>query len=231
LYTSLVLKALGCATGHEQVFDPPLRHPPAFGEWHGDVSWAAVPVLEELPPGTVVLHQVREPSAVISSVNDFGLVTGRLGLSLRHDILRAVASLVEAQRRAFGADIPRRPSSVLSYKRMMRSFCPEIWEAGDPLCRAARYWVTWNQAAERAASLDHLHYRRFRVEDLDGRLLSELMALIGHEADPTACAAALAAIPRDTNRRRSPEPFRLSSLDADEARSVGRLAERYGYVT
>jgi hypothetical protein len=66
-YIANVLTALGCLTGHEDIFGPAkltdadeILWPP---EVPGDSSWLGAPYLDALPHGTLVLHQVREPVA------------------------------------------------------------------------------------------------------------------------------------------------------------------------
>jgi len=69
-YTARLLGDLGLACGHEAVF-----FPPQDGRWQfawpvdlpGESSWLGAPFLKALPKGTIVLHQVREPVAVIRS--------------------------------------------------------------------------------------------------------------------------------------------------------------------
>jgi len=69
-YSASILSDLGLPTSHEGVFGLlPVAHGEA--EWPlsrpSESSWLAVPFLGELPPGVAVLHQVREPLAVIRS--------------------------------------------------------------------------------------------------------------------------------------------------------------------
>ena len=70
-YIASVLTALGCLTGHEDIFGPAklrdaeeILWPP---EVPGDSSWLGAPYLDALPKGTIVLHQVREPVANVRS--------------------------------------------------------------------------------------------------------------------------------------------------------------------
>jgi hypothetical protein len=66
-YTAKVLTALGCRTGHEEIFGPALLTGDDEIVWPsevpGDSSWLGAPYLDALPRGTLVLHQVREPVA------------------------------------------------------------------------------------------------------------------------------------------------------------------------
>jgi glycosyltransferase involved in cell wall biosynthesis len=66
-YVSQVLTALGHPCGHEAVFNPHTDGEWSFGALQGDSSWMAVPYLSQLPQGTLLLHQVRHPLAVIRS--------------------------------------------------------------------------------------------------------------------------------------------------------------------
>ena len=69
-YIAQLLSALGLPCGHEKIFSLPavVREKLAWPEtWPGDSSWLAVPFLDELPEGTAVLHQVRDPLAVVRS--------------------------------------------------------------------------------------------------------------------------------------------------------------------
>jgi hypothetical protein len=62
-----VLVELGLSTAHEGVLE---YHPvaaPSWGEFRGDSSWPAAMHLHTLPPGTPVLHLVREPLAVVNA--------------------------------------------------------------------------------------------------------------------------------------------------------------------
>lgn len=79
-YTAALLRALGVPCGHEAVFRPDLL---AAGtvDWPasrpGEASWLGAPHLLALPEGTVVLHQVREPVAVVRSHLRLGFFSHR----------------------------------------------------------------------------------------------------------------------------------------------------------
>ena len=69
-YVANLLTALGLPTGHEAIFNPVnLRGDEVVWpeELPGESSWLGAPFLGCLPPETVVLHQVREPVAVVRS--------------------------------------------------------------------------------------------------------------------------------------------------------------------
>jgi hypothetical protein len=70
-FTSALLKALDLECGHERVFS---LHAVARGEvdWPeslpAESSWLAAPFLADLPAGTAILHQVRNPLSVVRSL-------------------------------------------------------------------------------------------------------------------------------------------------------------------
>jgi hypothetical protein len=90
-YVSRLLTGLGAECGHELLFEVGRLEddvPPAWPEsvW-GESSWLAAPFLETLAPGTVVLHQVRHPLAVVRSFarqNFFGRRHPWRAFSFRH---------------------------------------------------------------------------------------------------------------------------------------------------
>lgn len=67
VYTSRVLRALGLDATHESIYGPRTKHPEWPAERQAEVSWMAVPFLGHLPPGTLVVHQVRDPIEVARS--------------------------------------------------------------------------------------------------------------------------------------------------------------------
>lgn len=81
-HTAAVLTALGAPCGHEAVFHAGTYAGPSIGSgrlaWPrniaGDSSWFAGPFLGRLPEGSSVLHQVREPLAVIRSLLRSGML-------------------------------------------------------------------------------------------------------------------------------------------------------------
>lgn len=69
------LNACGLKVGHEAVFTPysvPGFVPLDWGDYDGDCSWMAVPVLHRVPDATVI-HVVRDPLLVVQSWVDLGL--------------------------------------------------------------------------------------------------------------------------------------------------------------
>ena len=65
-FLAAVLNRLGIATGHEAVFAYGFDRL-GWGQLAGDCSWPAAVRLAEVPPGTAVLHLVRDPLAVVNS--------------------------------------------------------------------------------------------------------------------------------------------------------------------
>ncbi len=77
-HTAAVLTALGAPCGVDSVFHPGSVVGPRRFVWParaaGEASWLAAPLLGKLPEGATVLHQVREPLAVIRSVLRSGIL-------------------------------------------------------------------------------------------------------------------------------------------------------------
>ena len=65
-----VYTAMGLRCGHEAHFHYGKQQWACVSmpEVWGDSSWMAAPFIPELPPGTVVLHQVRNPVASVASM-------------------------------------------------------------------------------------------------------------------------------------------------------------------
>lgn len=70
-YVSALFGRLGIPCGHESLFRPANLIDRVQLDWPntipGDASWLAAPFVAALPPGTVVLHQLRDPVAVVRS--------------------------------------------------------------------------------------------------------------------------------------------------------------------
>lgn len=81
-HAAAVLTALGAPCGHGAIFHPDTlaatfargRRPVWPRQVAGDASWFAAPFLGRLPEGAAVLHQVRDPLAVIRSLLRSGLL-------------------------------------------------------------------------------------------------------------------------------------------------------------
>jgi hypothetical protein len=211
-YASRLWSELGIPCGHETLFNILSLRPgdpaPRIDDpkWEGDASFLAVPFLESLPAGTVVLHQVRQPLDVIRS---------HMGIHYFSELGEGSPYLAENHRDFLGV-IERR--------------CPEIFWERDECARCARYWVRWNQLAERAEEIPGLDYLRYRVEDLDGGLLEQLLARIGIAVRRERIDAALLAVPRDENHRPRDESITLSQIRPRALRDALRdLSQRYGY--
>lgn len=93
----------------------------------------------------------------------------------------------------------------------------------DPVLRAMRRYVVWNLACEQHAEF------RWRVEDVDETLISDLAARLDVPCDTSA----LTDVPTDTNRHTSHDAaWTLDDMPRGVDRdAVLRMGERYGYLT
>jgi hypothetical protein len=233
-YTASLFSELGVPCGHEAVFTPYSTGFEGWGTAQGESSWLAVPFVEQLPAGTVVLHQVRHPAAVIGSLLAIGFFSERGSRSgrdwrSRWQVARArgVRSIVSRLATKEGRARARRKRS--DFVDFLRGHCPAVMAEPDEWSRAARYWVDWNRAAARAADRTDLVYVTYRVEDLDTRQAEKLLALVGAAVDDAAVAAAVRRLPSDTNTRpRAGAPPRAERSLRGVA-GMEDLAATYGY--
>lgn len=232
-YTAELLTRLGAECPHEAVFSPYTERFDGWGAAPGESSWLAVPMLDQLPEGTVVLHQVRHPAKVVASLLDIkffsleGTASGRDWRS-RLQVARARGWKTIVSRLATKDGRSRAGRRRSDFVAFVRRTCPEIFDEADETARAARYWVEWNRAAARADDRPGITYLRYRLEDLDATLTARLLDAIGAPADAGAIDAAIAALPRSTNTRRTGGSSE-APLDLTANPDVAKLALEYGY--
>jgi hypothetical protein len=228
-YTADVLANLGYWCRHEKFFNP--WHTPdrsTYGaDGRADVSWLAVPFLDELPAGTLVVHQVRHPLRVISSFIGVRFFDFRFQRLTRWKYERAV-KLWYSRRKT---NDPVR-FTVAPHYGFMKRYCPEAFKERGELAKAARQWLVWNDRIERAGQSPHIDYLRIRIEDLDADHLRDLVAQLGGpEPARDLLAASLASVPSDRNSKRKGPRLDWSDLPDHLHRPVRQMAARYGYDT
>lgn len=212
-YAATLLSAAGIRTRHERVFNisrldrrVPATSLPFWDDHEGESSFLAVPFLAELPAGSAVLHQVRDPIEVVRS----------------HAGLRFFAE-------------PYTPSVYLAFNhpeiiRLIGETCPGVFEDDDEIKRCMRYWTMWNRTIEEGARSRH-RYFRYRVEDVGPELLQEIVAFLREDVPRDRLDAALAYASPSTNSRPRDESIDWSRLPkgegrAREARARVRLRHR-----
>jgi hypothetical protein len=161
-YTARVLSELGLNCGHEKSFCTPHQLCYRAGEeiW-GDSSWLAAPFIKDMPPTTLVLHQLRDPIKTLDS-----MMTRRQ--------LRGCNP---------GGEAPRG-----EYTQFLRKYV-ENWESEESQHeRLARFWVEWNLRIEQA---NHPNYLRYWVEDMDEELLLRIISHLGVTVSPSQIQSAL----------------------------------------
>jgi hypothetical protein len=215
-YASELFTRLGLPCGHEDVFGPwgPTSR---FREddWTGDASWLVAPYLDLLPPGTIVLHQVRHPLDVIASWAGTGF--------FRPSAARTARGMAR-----WAWKQPRSPEQEL--RRLVRAATPNTFRHLREPHRCATHWVDWNLLIEEADRLDHLRYVRYRLEDLDAALVRALLAKVGSLTSPDP-RDVLESLPRRVNSSAVPRGrwVRIQDLGGAVGRRVLDLATRYGY--
>jgi hypothetical protein len=230
-YTAELLTRLGLTTEHETVFSPYTEAFPGWGAAPGESSWLAAPFIHQLPPGTVVLHQLRHPDAVVRSLLGIHFFDREVS-----QVTRDVRSLLQVARARGLGGLSRR---LLSGQwrgrgRRLRSdfvgfverHCPEVFERDDELERCETYWLRWNGLVEEQASQAEVAYKRYRIEELDADLVMELLDLLGEPLEKDAVVAALDALPTSVNTR----PTTLHPGPSERVSSeLVAAARRYGY--
>ncbi len=211
-YAARLFSELGIPCGHEAIFNIHRIRPrdpaplPDYSRWAGDASFLAAPFLDALPRDTLVLHQLRDPLAVIRS---------HMGIR-------------------FFAD-GREPSCHLAenhddFLRVIERSVPDVFLERDECMRCARYWMRWNRIVEGGARRARLEYLRYRIEDLDVPLLERLLGRIGAELPRSRIEKVLSRVPRNVNQRKRDESVSLGRIRRGAARDALRaLADHYGY--
>jgi hypothetical protein len=217
-YMAKLLSALGLPCGHERIFNiwriagiGNLSEPMAFffekEAKQGDASFLSIPYLDQLPEGTIVLHQVRNPLEVIRS---------HMGIRFFSD--------------------PYVPSIYLANEHpqildFLRAHCAEIMEADTEIGRCMRYWYHWNRIAERAESNSALTYLRYRVEDVDVPMLSKILSLISEPANRSGLDEVMDSISKRTNTRPRDNSWTWDNLPSGEDKErVLELSRVYRYL-
>lgn len=216
-YMARLLSAVGYECGHERVFnifrvrdaddEAGVRLALAEPKRPGDSSFLAAPFLQQLPRGALVLHQLREPLEVIRS---------HMGIR-------------------FFAD-PHRPSMYLAdnhedFLDVIRRHCPSVLRQPSEIERCMDFWVRWNRLAQRAEGLPSVRYLRYRLEDVDARLLQTIVARLGGELDDRAAERALAGVSRSTNSRPRDDAVCWQRLPSGPLKdAVRELGVAYGYA-
>lgn len=220
-FMAKLLTSSGHECGHERLFRPDTSAVPEFRKRRGDASWLAAPFVDQLPAGTIVFHQLRHPLHVLRSMMGFRF------LAQRPSALRWARFHAQVRGIQVGGRV-RHPG----FDAYALRHCPSIAELSDPLSRCARYWVDWNRKVERAASLEHLRYLRYRVEDVDEQLLARMLDLLGDVSTTAETRRrALAEVGTGTNSRQRASTIRLSDIPSGDLRGeLAELAGAYSYM-
>jgi hypothetical protein len=209
-YTAKVLTTLGLDCGHEEAFRPgkPIYHRATKGIW-GDASWLAVPHISALPPGTLVLHQVRNPISNLDSMM--------------------------ARRQLRGKITPDGGRPRGEYTNFLIKHFEGWEELESQQVRLLTFWVKWHQRIEDQAKnpKNRLRYFRFRVEEMDEEQLLGIVAAIGAPAPEAETLQLALETSKRTNHRRGPSKWSEAYMQANGGELVEQvqlLSGRYGYT-
>lgn len=200
-WAAQALTAMGLRCGHETYYNLHLQQPENRNEgvW-GDSSWLAVPFIKDLPAGTIVLHQIRNPWDTIASIVGMGWY------AWDHSIFGPEYRMFAAEHMI--GRMPGDPPRVFSEVR-----------------RAAHFWMVWHKMIELyAIARADLTYVRYQVES---PVAAEAMyrAITGKEPD-VALVTKAREVDRKYNSRDIVKPdVRSGKLQPQ----VVELANRYGY--
>jgi hypothetical protein len=219
LFMAEALSRLGHACAHEAIFTPDTTGVPDFGDAQGDVSWLAAPFLSQLPAGTVVVHQVRDPLATIRSI-----VGVRMFQTRPHPLMQLRYRLQYYRVRV------ARPITNARFVRFAERHCPGVFDVPDEPSRAAYYWVRWHRMIEAAQRRSDLTYTRIRLDELDDDRLASLDRLLGGTATPAQVAEVRVGLGSSTHRARQVEALTLGEIGHEPTRrALVELAHDFGY--
>lgn len=172
----MLFSALNVPCTHERVFRPRACLHEVL-KWHDDrdkaesswLAWAFLPILPEAIP---VLHTTRDPWQVIDS------------LANRNDLL-PVEATVDAGKQTF--------------RDAIRWLCPRVFQHEKTIDRAAALVIEWNNRIESTVRGCRCPYRRYRVEDVNAELVTNLLEWLGIFRDSVEIENALQRVPRNVN--------------------------------
>ncbi len=214
-YIAKLLTALGHPTSHERVFSihrvKRLEEGQdvfeGFDDLDGASSFLAAPFLHLSGPGTLVLHQVRHPEAVVRSHLGIGFFA-----------------------------FPPKPSEYLAdnhedFLTIIRRYAPEVFEQPSELGRCLQYWVSWNGIVADVLKREDRPYFQYQLEGIDLALLRSIDELFCGACTDSELEAALAAVPRSVNARPRDDTFVWRDVaETPLGRRADALAREFGYM-
>lgn len=162
-YIASRIHETGVMCGHENVFTTK-----GFQGWQnfqGDVSWLAVPFLEEVNGETPILHIVRNPKYVVKSFYRLGLFSP---FSWRNYIINTDPIFILKYFFLKPNNIYKRYVNTINYIKYMQKYMPFLTSQNE-IDNIWKYWVEWNLKCEEVANKNSLPYLRIRIEDIDDK--------------------------------------------------------------
>lgn len=199
---------------------PPTRVGSTDFEPVAEASWLAAPHIHRLPQRTLLLHQVREPTAVAASL---------LSLQLLRRKTPAWQRLAYATSR-----VVRRSTTVADprFSHYIAQHSPECFEARSEVGRALKYWEAWNSMIEQQGASRGANYLRYKIEDMSVGLILEFAERAGLPVDASYAETVLNRLPRSINHKATYNQRAASARIQSVPQALERIrpmARRYGY--
>lgn len=161
-YLAECLLASGIDCTHEQVFRRTgVTKNSALPQ--GDSSWYAASRIQSLPSNTPVIHIVRNPVKVVTSLYRLGFLS-RYGW--RNIVIDPNPIFVSKNLLMKPKVLVRRIQQAYQHYKLLRQYTTCL-EACDELARLWQYWYQWNRLIECQAKQSNVRYLRVRLEDID----------------------------------------------------------------
>lgn len=212
-YTAALLSACGLKCGHEAVFNLRLH---AFEGELAESSWLAAPFVRDLGPETVVVHQLRNPHAVVQSYRGVETFSTNQETGLPAAIARSSWALRRRiARRRVPALVPRG-----AYGRFIAEHTPDVFDLPTEEERAAEHWLSWNRMIAEGSRETGATYIRIEISTASRATWESIFDAVDF-SPAVSVDSVLSSVPRDTNSRPHERHAALSP------RVAGRLTSAF----
>lgn len=199
-YASGLFTGLGIPTTHQRVFHDEYKGEElGWGPLVGDSSALAAPFVKLLPEHVLVIHQVRHPALVVSSLLRNSHVPGQKARLRRGE-----------------------PPGMYYYAHHL----PGLQEISGEAEKACALWVAWNRLAEQIA--DRPNYILHRVEDYSPEFLKSVLESFGLPWTSWR-EQLFMSLPRNAGATGTTGRMDFSTVAGAQREPLLHMARRYGY--